>query len=328
MTENEYKNNTKTTAGSAVPNGSKYSEHDLDRYRRTSLIKLFAMGAALILLIVVGTISWFTMNREVENTGLQMTAEGAPFTIYTRSGSGTYNDVYESLETGGMEWQISSDYNFDNHENAKKEGETEPGIEPGDHGILEFRVSPNNDASITVDCVFDMKAYTETITLGANNTPVYTVTEMSDSSLVGYVKAHLMLFTGVDPNTGKYTGLIGNDETLRRVLEDQTYTRNNTAYTKIYWVWPEHLSDLTSNNDSAIIYAPSERSAVISYIANNKDGFFKDCNDSISKVSTDLTTLASSYNSTIYNHYNMKYDNADLDIGNNVSYVLLSMKVE
>ena len=34
------------------------------------------------------------------------------------------------------------------------------------------------------------------------------------------------------------------------------------------------------------------------------------------------------YSNAIYNHYNLRYDNADLDIGNNLSYVILSMQVK
>jgi hypothetical protein len=135
-----------------------------------------------------------------------------------------------------------------------------------------------------------------------------------------------MLFAGIDEN-GKYTDLIDNDnETTKKVLEDQTYRKGESTYTTIYWYWPEHLSDLT---DSAhTIYAPSEHEDVIGYIARNKDGFFKDCSDSETKVGNDLTSLYTTYSNQIYNRYNSRYDNADLDIGNNVSYIVLSMQVK
>ena len=68
--------------------------------------------------------------------------------------------------------------------------------------------------------------------------------------------------------------------------------------------------------------------SVINYIAANRTGFFKDCNDTEQQVITDLTALSTAYDNSIYNHYNMRYDNADLDIGNNISYVMLAMNVE
>lgn len=300
------------------------SQKTAEEFKRVYLAKLLILLALAGFLITFTTIAWFTMNRETGTSGMGVKAQSTPYTIQTRDSSGYYSTVYESLGTEGMEWKISSGKNFDNHESAKKEGETEPGIEPGDHGILEYRVNPNSADSITVDCVFDMMAYAETTTIDGEGATVTEVTPVSNPALLGYVKAHIMLFSGIDSN-GKYTGLIDTDETMRRVLADQTYTKNSTTYTQIYWVWPMYLSDLTGSDP---IFAASERSSVIAYIASNKDGFFKDCSDNAAKVSTDLTALSVTYSSAIFNHYSMKYDNADLEIGNNVTYVMLSMQVE
>lgn len=297
--------------------------------QKKSLIKLGTMGVITLILFIFSSIAWFTMNRETSTSGMGVQVAAIPYTIQTRNSSGYYKDKWDSINSDAMEWKISSTKNFDNHEDAINTavGETDPGIEPGDHGILEFRVNPNNADTITVDCIFDIKAYVETTTTGENNQPVTEMTEITNSTLVGYLKAHIMLFLGIDAND-KYTGLIGTDAQLRRVLANQTYTRNGETYTQIYWVWPLHLSDLTSDDADDIIYASSERSAVIAYIASNRNGFFKDCSDSEAQVTSDLTALAATPSSTTYNHYNTKYDNADLEIGNNVSYVMLSMQVE
>ncbi|EXM40884.1 hypothetical protein RASY3_00110 [Ruminococcus albus SY3] len=297
--------------------------------QKKSLIKLGTMGVITLILFIFSSIAWFTMNKDVGTSGMGVQVAAIPYTIQTRNSSGYYKDKWDSINSDAMEWKISSTKNFDNHEDAINTavGETDPGIEPGDHGILEFRVNPNNADTITVDCIFDIKAYVETTTTGENNQPVTEMTEITNSTLVGYLKAHIMLFLGIDAND-KYTGLIGTDAQLRRVLANQTYTRNGETYTQIYWVWPLHLSDLTSDDADDIIYASSERSAVIAYIASNRNGFFKDCSDSEAQVTSDLTALAATPSSTTYNHYNTKYDNADLEIGNNVSYVMLSMQVE
>lgn len=302
------------------------TESSAEEMKRAYVFKLLALLVLAGALVTFTTIAWFTMNKETGSSGMGVKVQAVPYTIQTRGGSGYYSGTYASLGTDGMEWRISSSKNFDNHEDAKQSEEAEPGIEPGDHGILEFRVNPNNADSITVDCIFDMTAYIETIPLDGSGDPVTVVTEIDDSVLLGYLKAHIMLFSGLEG--GKYTGLIDNDASLRRVLEKQTYTRNGETYTQIYWVWPLHLSDITSHNAEIVIFAASERSDVIDYIARNRNGFFKDCGDNESKVKADLTSLATEYSSTIYNHYNVKYDNADLEIGNNVSYVMLSMQVE
>lgn len=304
--------------------------------RKNALMKLTVMGVFIAAIIAFQSIAWFTMNREVSGNGMNMKAEGMPYTIQTRDNSGYYKDKWEKTGSEAVEWLVSSDKNFDNKENGLNNEEDKLGLEPGDSGILEFRVNPNSSDSITVDCVFDVKAYLETVvkdengnvTIDEDSNPVTKITEINSDALTGYIKSHIMLFSGYDFENRKYTGLIDNDKALRRVLENQTYTKNDTSYTTIYWVWPMHLEDITSNNNSKLIYSSEERQTVIAYIARNRDGFFKDCNNNEQQVISDLQALSTAYDNTIYNYYNMRYDNADLEIGNNISYVMLSMNVE
>ena len=309
------------------------TKKDLDEEMRLRRIKLIKIGVILMLVSIVMifmTIAWFTMNREVGSSGMGVKTAGLPYIIETRSGFGTYKTQYDSLNTQGEEWKISADHNLENHSGAIEEGEEEPGLEPGDHGSLEFRVSPQNSDTITVDCLFEVKAYLETKVVDENENETTNISVINDSVLTGYLEGHIMLFAGYDEETGKYTGLIDNNNAnLQRILTNKTYTKGEDVYTTIYWCWPEHLSDLTGDvtGSANIIYDPDEHEAVIAYIARNKDKFFKDCNDSNAKVLTDLTNLYNTYSNQTYNHYNLKYDNADLLIGNNISYVMLSMQV-
>ena len=301
-------------------------EQERRKVRRAALIKMAAMGIFVVVVMVFGSIAWFTVNKEVEGTGATMNAAGTPYIIETRSQSGYYKTQYDSLRSEAAEWKISAGHNFDNHTSAIQTDEQEPALEPGDHGSLEFRVSPQSTNTLTVDCLFEIKAYVETESEDGEGNTVTNIIETNNTALAGYLNAHIMLFTGVDQN-GKLTGLIdNNNDQLERILRNQTYTRGESTYTTIYWYWPEHLSDLTDSANT--IYAPSEHEAVLAYVARNKDGFFKDCSDSNEKVLSDLTSLYATYSNTTYNHYNLRYDNADLDIGNNLSYVILSMQVK
>ena len=303
---------------------------------RKSLIKTCIPIVLSLFILCCISVAWFAMNREVDATRMGVSAQGMPYTIQTRDSNGYYKKKWDKIGSDAIEWKVSATNNFDNHGQDLDYEEEEPGLEPGDSGVLEFRVNPNTSDSITVDCIFGVKAYVETVVkdeqgkarLDKDGNAATEITEISDDTLTGYLNAHLMLFSGYDSESGKYTGLIDNDQALRRVLANQTYTVGDDTYTKIYWVWPMHLEDITSNNNSRIIYASEERDAVIAYVARNKDGFFKDCNDDEQQVISDLTSLSIAYDNTIYNHYNIRYDNADLEIGNNISYVMLSMKVE
>ena len=310
-----------------------------EQYKKMLVISLIKMSIPLVLCTVVfclASVAWFAKNSEVEASGKGIAAQGMPYTIQTQDSSGYYKEKWEKTGSDAMEWLVSATNNFDNHEQALDFEETELGIEPGDSGVLEYRVNPNTSDSITVDCVFEVKAYLETVekdgqgkvSTDESGNPITIITEVNDDTLSGYLNAHIMLFSGYDSEKNKYTGLIDNDQALRRVLEERTYIKDGTGYTKIYWVWPMHLEDITSSDDSRIIYASDERETVIAYIARNRNGFFKDCNDDEQQVIADLTALSTEYDNAIYNHYNMRYDNADLEIGNNISYVMLSMKVE
>ncbi|MBO6161917.1 MAG: hypothetical protein J6O53_01545 [Eubacterium sp.] len=274
------------------------------------------------------------MNKEIEVEGMGVKAQGSPYIIETRNESGYYKDKYDTLQSEAMEWKISSAHNFDNHSSAKKVTEDEPALEPGDCGSLEFRVSPQSFDSITVDCLFEMKAYTEVIVKDLNGDPVKdengdpvtALTEITTGNTAGYIEGHILMFSGID-EYGKYTGLIDNDNVaLERILEDQTYNKNESNYTTIYWYWPEHLNELTDS--TKIKFAASEQSDVIAYIAKNKDKFFKNCSETSDKVLSDFTALAAGTSTDqVYNHYNLMYDNADLEIGNYISYIVLSMQV-
>jgi len=322
-------------------------EDDEENRRRFIITpRMIKLGTALVfslMILIIASIAWFAMNKESGTSGMGVKSQSLPYVIQTRGNSGYYEDKRAMTGSDAMEWKISAEYNFNNYKESsgseetepESEPESEPGLEPGASGKLEFRVSPNASDSITVDCVFDIKIYAETVVLDENNIPVKDdnnkpvteITEINDTALKNYVKAHIMLFTEYNSETKKYSGLITTDEDFKRTIE-RTYSSSNEDYTTIYWIWPMYLYELTSEDEGKIIYAPSEREDVINYIAENRSGFFKDCNDEEGRVRDDLMALSEAYDNSIFNRYNMKYDNADLEIGNNVSYVMLSMNVK
>ena len=308
--------------------------------RKKALIKFGAMGVFTAIIVFFATIAWFTMNREVGASGMQMKVQGLPYTIQTSDTSGYYKTAWEKTGSEALEWLVTSANNFDNHSGAIETGEEEPSLEPGDSGCLEFRVNPQSSDEITVDCLFEIKAYKEEEVKDDNGDtvvddkgdPVTTLTQITTGNTAGYIDGHILLFSGMDENE-KYTGLINNDydknlETYleQRVLSGQTYEKDGSTYTTIYWYWPERLNELTDS--TKIKFAASEQNGVITYIARNKDKFFKNCSETTEKVSNDLTALAGGTSTDqVYNHYSLMYDNADLEIGNYISYIVLSMQV-
>ena len=142
--------------------------------------------------------------------------------------------------------------------------------------------------------------------------------EVTDPELLNFVASHIMLFTGIDEN-GKYTGLLQNNDDLQRYIRNKSYEKNGTDYTTIYWVWPLHLSNIISSQQSDLVYALGERNTVLQYIVNHKSGFFKDITTDDTTLLADLTAMDH------YGSYSIMFDKADLDIGNKIQYVILGV---
>ena len=266
------------------------------------------------------TIAWFTNNKEVDESGLQMTAGGIPFTIeFPGEDEGHWINQYRNLSNQVGVWLVDDSKNMDNGSETEEE---KLGLEPGDSGTLEFRIQPNGTDSITVDICFTVRGIVKQH--DQNNSQQ--LTEITDTELMGFVASHIMLFTDIDSN-GKYTGLIQNNNDLKRYIQNKTYSINDSEedddyYTTLYWVWPLHLSNLISTQSDDLIYASSERSTVIQYMVAHKNGFFKD-------ITTDDSVLLADLNSMEhYGSYSIMFDKADLDIGKRVQYVILGLSVE
>ena len=289
--------------------------------RKNALMKLTVMGVFIAAIIAFQSIAWFTMNREVNGTGMSFQSNGVPFTIeFAGNDEGKWIDKYRTLSSQSEIWLMSEN----NLDNGSDTADDKLGLEPGDSGILEFRVKPNdNYDNINVDICFTMRAIEKPAI--QNNTGVteeLPLVEITDTKpeLMKMLASHIMLFTNIDEN-GKYTGLIENDKELKRYLKNQTYNKNDTTYTKIYWKWPLHLSDIISNQENELIYAKDERTKIINYIVANKDGFFKDISKSDEDLISELTNVEH------YGSYSIMFDKADLEIGRNVQYVIIGFSV-
>lgn len=304
------------------------SEEILERKKmqKATLIKIGAMLVLSVILFIFSSIAWFTSNKEVSESGLQMTAGGIPFTIeFPGEDEGHWIDQYHNLSNQTGIWLVDDDKNMDNGSGTTEE---KLGLEPGNSGTLEFRISPNETDTITVDICFTMRGIVKQRSQNSDSSTSSSqqLTEISDTELMGFVASHIMLFTDIDSN-GKYTGLIPNSSDLKRYLRSKTYSVNDSEenddyYTTLYWVWPLHLSNLISTQSDDLIYASSERSTVIQYMVAHKNGFFKDITTEDSVLLADLNSMEH------YGSYSIMFDKADLDIGKRVQYVILGLSVE
>ena len=68
------------------------------------------------------TIAWFTSNKEVSESGLQMTAGGIPFTIeFPGKDEGHWINQYHNLSNQTGIWLVDDDKNMDNGSDTTEE---------------------------------------------------------------------------------------------------------------------------------------------------------------------------------------------------------------
>lgn len=257
-------------------------QDDRKKIMKFSLTKMLIMGTLIVIVLYHPLLSWFTMNKEVEGTGVQMKTVGLNYeitSIVEEGSNGKWYDTYHEklFNTGSntLVWQITDESNFGNYqaENATAEN---GGIKPGSYGKISFNVTPRISP---LDLKFDFEVigyhssdsvFNETPTKGKDNLLMTRVDTLDNGSeIVGYLNGHILLFekrspvyetkTTTDSETGEekteqvvvgytYSGLIQTSDDMVRVLSntEKTHftTANSPTQVDIYWVWPNTLSSL------------------------------------------------------------------------------------
>lgn len=209
-------------------NDTPLTEVDAKRIRRNAYIKMAAMVGIVVAVIAFSSIAWFTMNREVEGEGVQMTATDLPYEIKTvgtnigpRShvitGSGenkvdTITDLFSknsfyagtnAFKTGAL---IDDEGFYSDGTNDKIQWhltgtEDEDGLGPDSEGVLTFYVVPKQNGPLTARFSLDLEGYTANQTKNEDGTyNVASLTRVSSSSLqkekdaVKYLNGHILFF--------------------------------------------------------------------------------------------------------------------------------------
>lgn len=312
------------------------------REQKKSLIKVGAMLALSIILLIFSSLSWFTQNRQVETSGMQIAVGGPNYDILVlENGSdGRYYQDYHSLvrDESAVVWQMVDDNNMENYGDAGGN----QGVRPGSCGVISFYVKPYVD---TVDLSFDFEilgySYDEKAT---NNADKMELLE-SNEPPARFLNGHILLFeerTGTTEDNYIYSKPILSNSDMQRIISKNTYTKkanDKPTQVDIYWVWPMTLSRLIdartcqkitvtespfTNTDQ---YSESSNTSAYSEVVDNireyPDFYFKGVNRP-ANVNDRLSEAAIV---TDYDKYGDYYDQADNDIGMGVDFILLKMSV-
>lgn len=148
------------------------------RDQKKSLIKLMAMGVLIAVMIIIGSLSWFTMNTQVESSGMNIKTATLPFDIATKGASirntdimstsdgkyilNTRNGIYSEGTLGTFENQAGTSgtyYTGDSILLRYDTGASEIG--PDDSGELSLYVIPKSDDAMKVKVSLNVVAFAE-----------------------------------------------------------------------------------------------------------------------------------------------------------------------
>ena len=159
--------------------------------RKKALIKMGVIGALLIVMIIFGTISWFTQNREVESSGMTIKTSTLPFDIATKGASIRNSDIMSTEDgktvmntkngkfidgsSGTYENQsgVSGTYytgdslllrftpNADDPSTTDIDESIAPDISPGSSGELNLFVIPKTNDAMNVKVSLNVVAFAE-----------------------------------------------------------------------------------------------------------------------------------------------------------------------
>ena len=319
--------------------------------RTLSLSTLLLIVTTAVALVAVGSLAWMSENRKLDADGVHANMQGERYSISFLYGAanGLYSDRMHYLfsdqtpvyDDSALIWQITSNNNIENHEQANR------GLEPGSDGVLSFVVTPNV-ASVNLDLTFELIAYKDISETGDPDVTLATLAE-SQPSVAQLLNGHIMLFRSRSENRPyTYSDPILPDEDGKRLYKLSNISdRVNGQTVNIYWVWPRTLSTIIdARANSAVSTVPfyagyaqtnaandtSTMRSVLNNVRLYPDYYLKGITRPTAQTETpeQIEAAITAYQAEIVNNYAVYgdcYNRADNDIGNLIDYVFLRMTV-
>lgn len=289
------------------------------RFMISVLVFLFSLGA-----LVSFTVAWFSSGRANDLTDFEMMAVSDAYEISSvaNGNNGKYYDDYymvvrEQNKADALVWQMTENANLNNYD------DNDDGIEPGSNGKISFVVTPKVDS---IGLTFQLEVVGYVCGNGADQSIV--MTEVARSDIQNYLNGHILLFK--DYNNGMYSNLIASDESGVHSF-DWTFNGKNIPTTiNIYWVWPEHLSNLVN------VYENAEDGSEHFFLESESDSYnamiqnicaFPQYYFWMNATGEALQNLTEQKIVNSYSTYGGLYDSADNEIGVGVDYLLVRMTV-
>ncbi|MBR1663321.1 MAG: hypothetical protein IJ696_03230, partial [Ruminococcus sp.] len=264
--------------------------------QKKSLIKIGAMGILTLILLIFSSLSWFTMNTQVEISGMSVSTATLPFDIQS---SGAAPDEYVRLfgladreYSSGTKQGNTNTYRTGNYdaiwwrldENDSTSYST--GFRPGASGQLNFEIVPKDENALKVNCKFNLRTFISSENAQTNVTE--SITEITDTSGTEiqknarkYINGHILFFEHktVD-NKGHeiYSGFIGADG-----IDITVPAGGNAKSVTLYWKWVNTFDQIFLKTTDSYYDFPliaddntDDREDLVDFIQANPSKLFSD----------------------------------------------------
>ena len=321
--------------------------------KKLSSVKIIVIALLIISVIVFGSLSWFTMSKEVGGSGVQMTAEDALFEIQVSGNSGLFDNyisrVDNSYHSGtttsnsnqNITWLLTADPKNHMENLYTEEGEPDMqqiqklesdsyGLSPGDSGTLRFTLVPKSKEATVVKLDLKTTFYKTEFERNGNQKDVFT--PMSSNNLEEAVAmrlaaGHIQFFYKDANNIQK-----------RITSDGLTITLNGSnKEVVIYWAWPEKISNIFDGNVAGLDSSGNGQVELKRFLFTHpEDLLYGLTAEELSEiqVSADDENIDAEISSRIteiknesrkYSHYSNKYNSADQIIADKVGYIMVEV---
>ena len=331
------------------------------RNQKKSLIKIGAMAILTLVLLIFSSLSWFTMNTQVESTGMSVTTADIPFEIAAKGtavrndtefikadstyGYGNTDYVSGYYATGGSDSQIKIRYTPAANE------DTEFG--PGSSGTIEFYVIPKQNGDLSVQIDLDVVGYR---TLGETTTTIKRISELTttnsglEQSVIDqyksadtFLKGHIMFFEeeGDTADTTVETSRYYYKKPITTKILEKTFTnarKNVPEKVTIHWMWTNTLGQIALKNntselrsdypvvqdvlDNGTDISNTDKAKVIQYLKDNKSTIFANY------ASVTDSEIDNAKDKANFKKLSDGYNDADFLIGSSVRYFMIDITVK
>ena len=313
--------------------------------RKKLLIKLGSMTALAAIILVFVTVAWFTMSKNIETGSMAMTATELPFELETSGAAGLYDSYLDAVVEGyddasttegtsGIKWQLTSSSNLNNLYSGSDEPDMSSitrfdsdkyGLEPGNHGDLEFTIVNKTTDKIYVELFMKLTGYKASFDEDDYKTDT-ALALVTDESALGFLAGHILFF---------YEDADGNDQLITPDGFVSEIEGSGRKTVKLHWVWPATLNEILSADIEGI--STDDSKLIRRFFFQNPEVFLKPTgevnfddirvlpNDDTAEWESAISSKLPLLTNKNYSRFAAMYNDADQTIGDNVNYVLAEL---